>query len=435
MSRRGRPLTLALLACCLALALTTSVGLPGLLVAERVGATDTAPGPATAATGTAPEGFPGSGIAGLESSAGVADQPDPWNFQQGDQPAVDNTITRIKLAANGSATWTLRIRTRLETDARAEDYRTFQESFRENTSTSLGAFQRRMTGVVSNANDTFPREMRATEFDASTSIQEVPQRWGVVTYEFTWHGFAAVEGDRLVVGDVFAGGFFIDQGDVLEFLAPPGYTIEAADPEPAEIRDGAVEWRGREDFADGRPSLVAVPSGEASSTAGGLDPLSPAVLGGAVLVLVVVGVAATRLRDERRSPIAAIAGRLTSSGDTADARRDDTADGTVAGGAVPAGGTSETDPSAGSAGGSTDALLTDEDRVEALLAERDGRMKQADIVDELGWSKSKGSRVLSGMAEEGRIRKLRIGRENIIERQDDPVGDPPGDGGGERRDG
>jgi len=410
---RGRSLPLALLVCCLALALTTSAGLPWLLVVEQVGATDTASGPTT----------------------GVADQPDPWDVQEEDQPAVDNTLTRIKLAANGSATWTLRIRTHLETDARAEDYRTFQESFRENTSTFLGAFQRRMTGVVSNADDTLPREMRATDFDASTSIQEVPQRWGVVTYEFTWDGFAAVESNRLVVGDIFAGGVFIDQGDVLELLAPPGYAIEAADPEPAETRDGAVEWHGREGFADGHSSLVAVPSSEDSSAPGGLDPLSSAVFGGAVLVLVVVGVAATRLRDDRRGPIAAIAGRLDNSGDTADAHRDNTADGTAAGGAVPAGGTSETDPPAGSADGPTDALLTDEDRVEALLAERDGRMKQADIVDELGWSKSKGSRVLSGMADEGRIRKLRIGRENLIERRDEQVQDPSGDSGGERRDG
>jgi len=71
---------------------------------------------------------------------------------------------------------------------------------------------------------------------------------------------------------------------------------------------------------------------------------------------------------------------------------------------------------AASAGGEeTDApLLSDEERVLALLQDHDGRMKQAEIVDATGWSNAKVSQLLSGMAEDGKIRKLRIGRENLI---------------------
>ncbi|PSQ63421.1 MAG: hypothetical protein BRD21_02585, partial [Halobacteriales archaeon SW_8_66_22] len=203
MVRCGRSLRVALLACCLAVALTAGAGLTTGSVAPSNGTTPVVDGDSSAPLTT--------------------DQPEPWDVQDGDQPAVDNTITRIELAANGSATWTLRIRTRLASEADVEEYRTFQASFRENTSEYLGAFERRMTGVVANADEQFPREMRATDFAASTSIQEVPKRWGVVTYEFTWHGFAAAEDDRAVVGDVFAGGFFIDDGDVLEIVAPPEY--------------------------------------------------------------------------------------------------------------------------------------------------------------------------------------------------------------------
>jgi len=425
MSCCGRPLPSALLACCLAVVLTTSAALAVPLFAGPASATNPATASAGAA-GTAPGGSTAAGTAGDGSHTLAGDQPEPRDLQDGEQPAVDNTITRIELAADGSATWTLRIRTRLGTDTRATEYRTFQESFRENTSQYLGAFRRRMTGVVSNADETFPRKMGAAEFEASTSIQEVPQRWGVVTYEFTWDGFAAVEGDRIVVGDVFAGGFFIDEGDVLEVVVPPEYAIETADPTPTEARDGAVEWRGREDFADGRPSLVAVPSGEASGAAGGVDPLSPPVLGGAVLVLVVVAAGATHLRGGRRDPVGVVAARLGTGGDTGD--------GAGSSGAVP---TSSVDagPTTGSDGGPAETLLTDEDRVEALLAERGGRMKQGDIVDELGWSKSKGSRVLSEMAETGRIRKLRIGRENLIECQEGGAEGGADDDGGGRDDG
>jgi len=50
----------------------------------------------------------------------------------------------------------------------------------------------------------------------------------------------------------------------------------------------------------------------------------------------------------------------------------------------------------------------------SMLEGNGGRMKQVDIVDETGWSKSKVSMLLSDMEEEGEISKLRVGRENII---------------------
>ncbi|MFC7008821.1 helix-turn-helix transcriptional regulator [Halalkalicoccus sp. GCM10025704] len=49
-----------------------------------------------------------------------------------------------------------------------------------------------------------------------------------------------------------------------------------------------------------------------------------------------------------------------------------------------------------------------------LLEANGGRMKQANIVTETNWSNAKVSQLLSAMAEEGRIEKLRIGRENLI---------------------
>lgn len=59
-------------------------------------------------------------------------------------------------------------------------------------------------------------------------------------------------------------------------------------------------------------------------------------------------------------------------------------------------------------------LLSDDDRVLMLLQDNDGRMKQANIVHETGWSKSKVSVLLSEMDDEDLISKLRVGRENII---------------------
>lgn len=66
-------------------------------------------------------------------------------------------------------------------------------------------------------------------------------------------------------------------------------------------------------------------------------------------------------------------------------------------------------------------LLSDEERVERMLDHNGGRMKQANIVKETGWSNAKVSQLLSQMDEDERIDKLRIGRENLISLPDEDV--------------
>ncbi len=71
--------------------------------------------------------------------------------------------------------------------------------------------------------------------------------------------------------------------------------------------------------------------------------------------------------------------------------------------------------------------LSDSDRVVWMLEENGGRMRQARIVENTEWSKSKVSMLLSDMAEDGEISKLRVGRENIISlagHEPDAVGSP-----------
>ncbi len=59
-------------------------------------------------------------------------------------------------------------------------------------------------------------------------------------------------------------------------------------------------------------------------------------------------------------------------------------------------------------------LLTDEDRVKQLLEENGGRLQQGEFVERTDWSKSKVSRLLSRMEEDGEIAKITLGRENLI---------------------
>lgn len=343
-----------------------------------------------------------------------------------EQPEADNTVTRITLHQNGSATWTITFRTRLTTDEDMQEYRRFQESFRENTSRYLDPFRTRMSGVVANAD--VDRDTRATDFGAETAIQEVPRRWGVVRYEFTWHGFAAVDGDDVVVGDAFAGGFYIGEGDVLEIAAPNGYTVAATEPTPNVIEDGVAEWRGREDFADGQPRFVAEPPVDATpapaddETEETEEDESPVVLWGAGLLIAVsaavVGIVwSRRTTGGLRETAATVLGGLGPGADVDDAAVE---------GDSAAVATSDEESGAGGPAAAADdsdatdeSLLTDEDRVRSLLRDRGGRVKQADLADAFDWSDSKTSRVVSRMADDDAIRKLRIGRENVVELPDD----------------
>lgn len=66
-------------------------------------------------------------------------------------------------------------------------------------------------------------------------------------------------------------------------------------------------------------------------------------------------------------------------------------------------------------------LAPDEQYVVRLLRERGGRMRQSTVVEHSGWSKAKVSRLLSEMEDDGIIRKITVGRENVVELQGDPA--------------
>ncbi|WP_170864756.1 helix-turn-helix transcriptional regulator [Halogranum amylolyticum] len=91
-----------------------------------------------------------------------------------------------------------------------------------------------------------------------------------------------------------------------------------------------------------------------------------------------------------------------------------------------AGGATVDDPTSnGGTGGTTTVSTTDdssvdtefvsdEDRILQILAENGGRLMQSRLVELTDWSKSKVSRRLSTLEEEGRIRKITLGRENMV---------------------
>ncbi|RKD95433.1 putative membrane protein [Halopiger aswanensis] len=341
-----------------------------------------------------------------------------------DLPEADATVTRIELEANGTARWSISVRTRLTNESDVEDYRAFQEQFRADRETYRDRFEQRMTGVVSGAADATGRNMTASAFRAETSIQELPRRWGVVTYSVTWTNFATVADDAVVVGDVFEGGLYLGDGDYLEVVPPAEYEPTETSPPPTETEGRTVVWTGPEEFADQQPTVRFEPAesdataaDETTASSGSFSPPLVGVASIAALALVLGGIAVAVVSD--RKPVARIRARLSGAFSSASGPAD-SADGEATGAA-----TGVADDGASSADGADSAsppdpeLLTDEDRVRRLLERNGGRIRQAEIADELEWSASKTSRVVSAMADEGTVEKLRIGRENVIDLLED----------------
>ncbi|MEF8784116.1 MAG: helix-turn-helix domain-containing protein [Haloarculaceae archaeon] len=312
-------------------------------------------------------------------------------------PDTDHTVTRVQVHPDGSATWTVRVRTRLNTEDSIDEFEAFQTRFEGNTSLYLDPFRQRIQQTVATAENETGRRMRATNFSASTDVQSVPRTWGVVTYQFTWTSFARQSNDRLVVGDVFEGGFFLADNDTLALSAPPNWTVEGVDPDPVETGNGTARWIGKRDFPDNRPRAVFAPGADGGDSEPGQQSTTGAT-GGAndsdMLTVAVIVFAST---------VVTLAGfvlwrRWSTSTpqdvNTVGAGRDGQND--YRGGTVP------TEP------------VPDEERVRQLLRENGGQMRQADIVDSVDWSKSKTSRVLASMAEEGSVEKIRLGRENVV---------------------
>jgi hypothetical protein len=313
----------------------------------------------------------------------------------------DRAEFRITVFANGSARWTFRYERTLTNDTDRRRFEAFAEDFNSNETRLFTDFRNQSRTLVRQGTEATGREMSARAFDRRAFVATGLNDAGVVEMAFTWTGFARTSADRVVVGDVFEGGLYLGPDQALVVEAADRLAFETVDPGGTPsggslaVSD-TVTWMGERTFTDNRPRVVLVPNdsdGSVSPTGTGADDgteTSPGTADGSssglwALLFVIAAIAVALgmfLYRRRGGPLA---------GDSPD--QDGPAEATTIDQAV---------------------LMDDEDRVESLLREHGGRMRQSALVDATGWSKSKVSMVLSEMAEADRIRKLQVGRENIV---------------------
>lgn len=342
-----------------------------------------------------------------------------------DAPSYDRTTFDIVVHENGSATWTFRYEQRFEGNVSEERaaFEEFAEEFESNETGLPERFTQNAESLVESGADLTDREMEATNFQRSATIEDefgVTDPYGtrgIVEISFTWHGFAAVDDGTVTVGDVFRNIYLTDDQSI-EITAGDGLTFDSVQPSADAQYQGdtvadatSVRWSGEYQFLDGHPHAVLVQdSDEDSSSLSSIDvgdsTWQYAI--GALVVLVLVGGAVGYHRQRTDDGD----GTPSSAAERAD---DEPATSSETDSTTPAHATDPDDSGTKSADTLTEEeLLSDEDRVVELIRENGGRMKQVNIVEETGWSKSKVSMLLSDMEDEGTISKLRVGRENII---------------------
>lgn len=342
-----------------------------------------------------------------------------------DAPDLVDTTFEVRLRDDGDARWVVTTRYRLADETDREAFRDYGRRFVDgDAEPAVAVDTRTFERAAEGASAVAGRSMNVTDVSRGYDLEN--ESVGALRLTFTWTNFLGTGRAGLVLRDALLretpGGETdtwlerLGPRQTLVVRTPPGYSLRSQPGVP--YRNNSLVVEGPYEFDAGEPFIVSYdrvsdPGGSENTPepAGGL-PLA-AVGGVLVAAAVLVGVFAFRR------------GSRVGEGGPAATTGTDPGDGATESASEPVGDESEpeADDDAGDERAPTEPesavepepeLLSDGERVERLLSDNDGRMRQADIVDETGWSDAKVSQLLSEMADDGRVEKLRIGRENLI---------------------
>jgi len=358
-----------------------------------------------------------------DAGAAVADQ-QPYG-QLGIDAEPETTIT-IRLDNDTDAHWEIRTAFDLDTANETRAFRRVGEEF-EAGELDTGYDVELFRNFANAASERTGREMEVTDVSYESNVSGDT---GTLVLRFTWTNFLErTDAETLRLGDVlqtpgndtWLSTLGSDQRLVVD--NPPGYVIPTSN---YPFENNTLTFDGPFEF-EKQPSVVY--EREAPDEPEGGEIPWMLVTSGIVLAAVILALAYL-LRDRvgvptgRRSAAESAEGAGAGPGTPASAGSDAGPESTPPSEELESGVTGD----GGSADESEDEevdldLLSDEERVEYLLEQNGGRMRQANIVKETGWSDAKVSQLLSAMEDEGRIDKLRLGRENLISLPDEENGE------------
>ncbi len=331
-------------------------------------------------------------------------------FLQTGEVDADRVVLRATVDDAGDAAWQIEYRIRLADDDDRDGFDALADDIAANESAYTDEFADRLSATAETASEATGREMAIADVRIETETTQLPQEYGIVRYEFAWTGFGAVEGDSLLLGDALDR-LFLDEDTRLVLAWPDGYALDSATPTPDSTGETSVEWNGPTDFVAGEPRVVVAQVGL---------PIATIALASGIVLLSLGAVFWLRRDDPWLAGLLAkTPAEATDAADHADSA-DTSSAGAAAGTAGSVEQSASTEPDSGTAGSPVDdELLSNEERVLRLLEANGGRMKQQQVVSELGWTEARTSQVVSGLREEGALESFRLGRENVLRLPED----------------
>jgi hypothetical protein len=306
----------------------------------------------------------------------------------------DQVVIEIALRPDGSARWTVEHRVDLDEPEERAGFNRTMADISSDRSAVREPYARQIRAMATEAEEATDRTMVVENVSVDAYRTGVPDEYGVVEYGFHWYGFAET-GEQLRAGDALSR-LFLDEETTLLVTWPSDTTLESATPPPDEQRDQTLVWNGRTEFAQDEPRVVL----DSDSVAFGFESNLPesndvfATLSVLGLLVGGVGISAVAWRWRRTGGEQASETQTTAAGSPA------------AGDAIGAATTPATEPPSD--------LLSNEEQVLSLLSTRGGRIKQQEVVSELGWSETKTSEVVQTLREADEVEVYRLGRENVI---------------------
>ena len=189
----------------------------------------------------------------------------------------------VELEPNGDALLTLSLAFDLDDDA---DREAFEELRADEDAAAEAAdrFEDRLEAVAADVGTPDAVQGATVTTDASDDGTV-----GVVHLSVEWRALASADGDRLTLTEPFASGF--EPTERLTIVAPDGYELVDATPEPNEVSGASTTWDGGTDLTGLEASYehssddAGVTDGEANGEPGPADESTPgfglvAALGG-----------------------------------------------------------------------------------------------------------------------------------------------------------
>ncbi|MGA3111770.1 MAG: hypothetical protein ABSE15_07020 [Candidatus Bathyarchaeia archaeon] len=275
------------------------------------------------------------------------------------QSQTTYTQYKIQLNSDNSATWIIT-----------------QVSGINGTVDTWGGFEQKVTSIISAATDQTSRQMIVDNSSFQMSTTSLSSNSKSTSYTFTWLDFSVTRHGQLVTGDVFGVNGFFNQlyGDgELQINYPANYTLQSVAPTPdqKDTSTQTLTWLGTQFFVTETPQIILQPQGTTKTDSAQSSPFL--LLSVSVIAVVAGVVAAWFLFVNRRRKIRATAALPTLT--------------------LPE---------------------SEEDKVLRVLRSNSGGLYQTAITEQCRFSKAKTSQLLSALEREGKVRRVKKGRDKIV---------------------